>query len=102
MEEVKKDRGLYVSYSKIPVGEEDKYVWIKEEGGNGGHFEIPTIFYRLKTAEEIQQDNLEEETIEESSFLEFLKSFLFRVIIISDSLSMAIKPINFPFSVGAN
>ena len=37
-----------------------------------------------------------------TGILEFLKSFLFRVIIISDSLSMAIKRINFPFGVGAN
>ena len=37
-----------------------------------------------------------------TGILAFLKSFLFRVIIISDSLSMATKPINFPFSVGAN
>ena len=34
--------------------------------------------------------------------LEFLKFFLFRVIIITDSLSMATKRINFPFGVGAN
>jgi hypothetical protein len=37
-----------------------------------------------------------------TGILEFLKSFLFRVIIISDSLYMATKRINFPFGVGAN
>lgn len=58
MEEIKKDPGLYFAFSQIPNGEETKYVWIKRQGGNYGHFEIPTLFYRLKTAEEIQQDKI--------------------------------------------
>jgi len=37
-----------------------------------------------------------------TGILELLKFFLFRVIIITDSLSMATKRINFPFGVGAN
>ena len=58
MEEVVKDPGLYLVFSKIPVGEEAKYIWIKKEAVRGGHYEFPELFYRLKTADELQQDKI--------------------------------------------
>lgn len=56
MEEVRKEPGVYVIYSSIPVGYEKKFEWIHQKGGNYGHFSVPTLFYRLKTPEELKQD----------------------------------------------
>jgi hypothetical protein len=58
MEEVRKEPGVYVIYSSIPVGYENKFEWIHQRGINYGHFEVPNLFYRSKTPEELKQDEI--------------------------------------------
>ena len=58
MEAIRKDPGLYSIYLSIPVGDEQKFNWIHQPGGNCGHFEFPTRYYRLKTEEELKQDKI--------------------------------------------
>lgn len=56
MEEVRKEPGVFVIYSNIPVGYENKFEWIHQIGGNLGHFKVPNLFYRSKTPDELKQD----------------------------------------------
>ena len=58
MEAIRKDPGLYSIYLSIPAGDELKFNWIHQPGGNCGHFEFPTRYYRLKTADELKQDEI--------------------------------------------
>jgi hypothetical protein len=58
MEAVRKEPGLYHTYPSIPVDDEKKFEWIYQQGGNYGHFEVPKRYYRLKTAEELTQDEI--------------------------------------------
>lgn len=58
MESVHKEPGLYFAYSSIPAGHEKKFEWIHQQGGNCGHFEVPTLYYRLKTEEELKKDKI--------------------------------------------
>jgi hypothetical protein len=58
MEAIKKNPGLYSIHLSIPIGDEKKFEWIHQQGCNCGHFEVPTRYYRLKTAEELKQDKI--------------------------------------------
>jgi hypothetical protein len=58
MEAVREEPGQYVAYSSIPAGYETKFEWIHQKGGNCGHFDVPTLFYRRKTAEELKADEI--------------------------------------------
>jgi len=58
MDAVHSEPGLYVAYTSIPIGHEKKFEWIHQKGGKCGHFEVPTLFYRLKMAEELTQDEI--------------------------------------------
>jgi hypothetical protein len=58
MEAVRKDPGLYISYQSIPVGDEKRFEWIHQQGGNYGHFSVPTLYHRLKTDEELKIDEI--------------------------------------------
>jgi len=58
MDAVHSEPGLYVAYTSIPIGHEKKFEWIHQKGGNYGHFEVPKRYYRLKTAEELTQDEI--------------------------------------------
>jgi hypothetical protein len=58
MDAVLSDPGLYVAYAYISEEYEAKFNWIYQKGGRCGHFDIPTRYYRLKTAEELKQDEI--------------------------------------------
>jgi len=69
MEQIKKDPGLYISYCAIPKGHEDKFKWIYQQGGQCGHFEIPTRYYRLKTDDELKKDMISVSEIKNDSIV---------------------------------